>query len=373
MLSQVSSPNALGSLFDLEAVESVRRELKADPRLVQLLKNVVCKKFGIVGQGGATPRQLLGNLEACVAFQELASRLTVDTLTLAERQDSRLDGATKLLFRNVDSLLLESVILRFRSGRSSVCVSSQVGCAAGCTFCATGKMGVARSLTTHEILDQVVQSGRILTAEGRALRNVVFMGMGEPLHNEKSVSEAIARLTARDYFDLPASRILVSSVGVPDGMLRLAERFPRVHQALSLHSVDADVRQQLIPLARHTTLDELRDTVSRLNELQSCPVMLEYLLLGDMNDSPSDAVVLAKWARDLRVHINLIPFNDVDAAAALRPSSRQHEFSGILKSEGFKVTTRNSLGRDIAAACGQLVQQVNRRIVRIAQRSKHLE
>ncbi|GAB5402297.1 MAG: hypothetical protein Aurels2KO_05280 [Aureliella sp.] len=225
-------------------------------------------------------------------------------------------------------------------------------------------MGIARNLTVAEVLDQVLSAGQLLATEGKKMRNVVFMGMGEPFHNEPTLFEAIDRLCSPEYFDFSPSRILVSSVGVADGMLRLAERFPRVHQALSLHSTRQQTRKELMPLAARYPVDELRRTVQRLNSIQDCPVLLEYLLLGEVNDSDEDARELVEWTRGLSTHINLIPYNPIDGADDLKPSSRTAQFSELLKDAGRTVTTRKSLGRDIAAACGQLVQSENRRIAR---------
>lgn len=334
------------SLFDREGVERHRKALRADPALIREYRNHFCKKFR----------------DASTASPILANYLQTQVLSLHQRCDSKIDGATKLLFRNRDGLLLESVVLRFASGRTSLCVSSQVGCAAACRFCATGKMGIARNLTVAEVLDQVLTAGQMLATEGKKIRNVVFMGMGEPFHNEAVLLEAIDRLCSSEYFDFSPSRILVSSVGVIDGMLRLAERFPRVHQALSLHSTRQDVRQELIPLAARYSVDSLRRLVQRLNAIQDCPVLLEYLLLGEVNDSQEDARNLVEWTHGLNTHINLIPYNPIDGADELRQSSRTLQFSDHLKSAGLAVTTRKSLGRDIAAACGQLVQSENRRI-----------
>src|SRR5207253_913656 len=138
--------------------------------------------------------------------------------------DSRLGGASKLVFRTVHGQLIEAVILRIGSGRTSLCISSQAGCAARCAFCATGHMGAAVQLTAAEILDQVVQANQLLRAEGRTIRNVAFMGMGEPLHNEAAVFEAIEVLISAALFGLSPGRVILSTVGILDGMVRCAER-----------------------------------------------------------------------------------------------------------------------------------------------------
>ncbi len=339
--------NPLINLFDRNDIELARKRLRLDPAVVRRLRNDVCKHF-------LSPSDLKASA--------LRDRLQPPSLEMHQRCDSEIDGASKLLFRTRQGLLLEAVILRIATGRTTLCISSQVGCAAACSFCATGKMGIARNLTVAEILDQVITAGQVLKQEGRTLRNIVFMGMGEPHHNESTLHQAISLLTAKDYFDFPPSRILVSSVGVADAMIRCGELFPQVHQALSLHSVRQEVRERLIPLARKYPLDMLRHAIESLNALQDAPVMVEYLLLDDVNDSDADARLLIEWLAGLKVHVNLIPFNSIDSAPELQPSQRAEPFSRVLKAQGLRVTTRYSLGRDIAAACGQLVQAENRRI-----------
>jgi 23S rRNA (adenine2503-C2)-methyltransferase len=244
-------------------------------------------------------------------------------------------------------------------------VSSQVGCAAACDFCATGKMGIAQNLTPAEILDQVVQARQALAVEGRTLRNLVFMGMGEPFHNEENLYATLDALTAPELFHQPPSRILVSTVGLPDAMIRCARRFPTIHLALSLHSAKQEARERIIPLARRYPLDELRQAIVELNRIQpaNTEVMIEYLMLAGVNDSLGDARELAAWLDGLRVHVNLIPFNAIEDAPHLHGSNRKtrEAFGAHLKAAGFKTTIRYSLGADVAAACGQLVRKENRR------------
>ena len=223
-------------------------------------------------------------------------------------------------------------------------------------------MGIAQNLSAAQILDQVVQVGQLLAAEQRQLHNIVFMGMGEPFHNQQNLFEAIECLTDTRQFARSPGSLLVSTVGIPDAMVRCAQRFPSVNLALSLHSVDQEVRQSIIPLARKFQLPEIKRAITEINRLQKRPVMLEYLMLRGINDSPEQAQQLAAWAHDINVHINLIPFNPIDDAPHLQGSSSEviRQFSGSLKNAGLKVTTRYSLGTDIAAACGQLVRQVTR-------------
>jgi 23S rRNA (adenine2503-C2)-methyltransferase len=248
----------------------------------------------------------------------------------------------------------------------SLCVSSQVGCAAACGFCATGQMGIARNLSAAEILDQVVLAGERMAAEGRRVRNIVFMGMGEPFHNEEAVYEAVAALVAPELFHHAPGRVLISTVGIPDAMVRCARRFPDVNLALSLHSVRPEVREKLIPLAAKFSLDELRAAVIAANHSQRHSLMIEYLTLAGVNDSADDARELVAWLAGLDVHVNLIPYNPIEAAPHLRSTDRpgRDAFATILRSAGITTTIRYSLGADVAAACGQLVQHENRQLAR---------
>ncbi len=339
------------SIYDLAGLDRLQRELRLDPMRIRRLRNDWLKRFTAD--------------DIALADFPAAERVAGRTLELDRRFDSQIDGSTKLLFRAADGLLIESVILRLATGRTTLCVSSQVGCAAACEFCATGKMGLARNLSADEILDQLVRAGQLLTAENRSIRNIVFMGMGEPFHNEKNLHLALAALVHPKLFHHSPKKILVSTVGVCDAMLRCAERFPGVNLALSLHGVRQSVRERLIPLARKYSLDQIRATVAELNDAHGTTVMIEYLLLDGVNDSLDDARELAAWLDGLAVHVNLIPYNTIDDAPQLSGSDRatREAFAATLKAAGFKTTVRHSLGNDIAAACGQLVKQQSRRLV----------
>jgi 23S rRNA (adenine2503-C2)-methyltransferase len=352
------------SIYDSAAVDRLRAELKIEPRRLRAARTAFMKKF--LGVEAA-----LAELPAEVR-DEFARRVEFHSLAVDQVVDSQLDGATKMVLRTAAGYLIEAVLLRTGTGRVALCLSSQVGCAAACRFCATGQMGVAKNLSAAEILDQVVLAGERMQAEGRRVRNVVFMGMGEPLHNEETLYQAIAALLAPDLFHYSPAHLLISTVGIPDAMVRATRRFPRVNLALSLHSVRPAVRQRLIPLAAKYSLNELRAAVAKVNAIQNGPVMIEYLMLAGVNDSPSDAGDLAAWlqggssADRLAAHVNLIPYNPIDAAPELRSTERPERdaFAAILRQAGFTTTIRYSLGGDIAAACGQLVQSENRAIAR---------
>ncbi len=345
------------SLYDPDGLAELRRRLRLDPRVVRQVRSAWLRSFAGVETA------LLEVPEPIRA--EFASGIQFHTLAREQILHSESDGASKVLFRTADGAAVESVILRIQSGRSSVCVSTQTGCAGGCLFCATGRLKGIRNLTVHELLDQVVQAGELLRGEGRRLRNVVFMGMGEPFHNEDNLYAALEQLCGQDGFHLSGRHIMVSTLGIPEAMRRFAQRFPQVGLALSLHSVRQDIRNTLMPLTRRWPLSELHAAIRDLNTIPGHAVMIEYLMLDGMTDTPADEAALVKWLSGLRVHVNLIPYNPVPGQLGeenrVRGSSekRMAEFLAGIKRAGFKATLRRSLGADIHAACGQLAQTPN--------------
>lgn len=346
------------SIYDNVGMERLQRSLRFDPQLLRRLRTALFKHFD-------SDEQALAGFPAC-------DEIDVHPLALDSRHDSLIDGASKLLFRTRTGMLIESVVLRIASGRTTLCVSSQIGCAANCDFCATGKMGIARNLSPAELCDQVTQAGQLLAAEGRAIRNLVFMGMGEPFHNEENLYQALEALTSPKMFHISPTKILVSTVGIPSAMVRCVRRFPQVNLALSLHSVRQEVRAKLVPLGERYPLDQLHATLRQVNGLQSRPVMIEYLLLAGVNDSIDEAHELVAWLADLKVHVNLLPYNAIADAPHLVGTERagREAFAGVLKQAGIPTTIRYSLGADIAAACGQLVRKENRALA-IAQQDSH--
>jgi 23S rRNA (adenine2503-C2)-methyltransferase len=339
------------SIHDDVALEHLRRQAKLEPHLLRQLRNHFYKKSESAHAAlNVLPEAQRSFFQAEVKFH---------SLEFHGRHDSRIDGASKLLFRTCGGLLLETVILRIASGRTSLCISSQVGCAARCTFCATGKMGLVKNLACDEMLDQVIQANQFLREEGRSVRNVVFMGMGEPFHNEAEVFRALRIMQSHAGMNLSPGKILISTVGIPDGMIRFAEQFPQVGLALSLHSANQDARARLIPLANRHPLDQLRDTLVRVTRLLRRPLMIEYVMLEGRNDSDDDLHELIEYLRDLPVHINLIRWNPFAEAPDLKGTSllRIRRFAACLTAAGFVVTVRYSLGSDIEAACGQLVRR----------------
>jgi 23S rRNA (adenine2503-C2)-methyltransferase len=337
----------MATIYDISAMEALRSRNAVQPHRMKRFRNALFKHARSWNEALA---ELPEN-----ARRDFSENVVFEPLALEERQDSALDGASKLVFRTADGQLIESVVLRPRTGRTSICISSQVGCACYCSFCATGKMGFTRNLTRAEMLDQVAQANRLMKQEQRSIRNVVFMGMGEPLLNLEQVFSAIEFLKAVPFFNLSGPRITVSTVGIPQAMERFTEHFPDVQLALSLHSARQEVRERLMPQARKYTLDMLRATLVKAS--RSGRVMIEYLMLEGVNDSDEDLYALEAYLKGIPVHINIIPFNEY-AGSNLRgtPRAGRERFANHLKAAGFDTTLRYSLGSDIAAACGQLVK-----------------
>jgi 23S rRNA (adenine2503-C2)-methyltransferase len=266
------------------------------------------------------------------------------------------DGSCKYLLRLSDGETIEAVRLPYPD-RVSVCVSSQAGCAMGCTFCATGLGGFRRNLTTAEIIAQVLVPMRD-DATRNTPTHIVFMGMGEPLLNWKNVRETI--LLMHDECAIPMRNITVSTVGVLDGIAKLAAEKWQLTLAISLHAPTDDLRHRLIPTSRKTRVFEIVQAAQDYVRATGRRVSFEYVVLGGVNDRPEHARELARLCKGWPCHVNLIPWNSVpDATLEEEPFGSPtpqdlRGFRGVLESSGVAVTQRTQRGADVAGACGQL-------------------
>jgi 23S rRNA (adenine2503-C2)-methyltransferase len=265
----------------------------------------------------------------------------------------------KWVWRLADGARIETVLMHARnaggtgSSRSTVCVSTQAGCAMGCGFCATGQAGFERHLRVGEIVEQVTRAGRAATEQGHRLTHVVFMGMGEPLANYDATWAAVRRL--HDDLGLSARHLTISTVGIVPGIRRLAREDLPVNLAVSLHAADDALRDQLVPINRRYPLSDLAAACRDYFETKGRRVSLEWALIAGVNDRRSDAEQLAAFARPLAAHVNLIPLNPTPGYAVVGSSPRAvRAFRDDLRAAGVNVTVRRPRGRDIAAACGQL-------------------
>lgn len=268
------------------------------------------------------------------------------------------DGAStrKWLWRLDDGAPIETVLMHY-PGRSTVCVSSQAGCAMACSFCATGQAGFTRNLTSGEIVEQVVRARRAAAESGRRLSNVVFMGMGEPLANYDRLWQSIVVLHRE--VGLSARHITVSTVGVVPGILRLARAELPVNLAVSLHAANDELRDMLVPLNRRYPLASLVSACHEYLEATGRRISFEWALIDGVNDRPSDAEELAPIARELRAHVNLIPLNPTPGYATPgTPATGVRRFRDHLRDLGVNATIRQNRGTSIDAACGQLAGKV---------------
>jgi 23S rRNA (adenine2503-C2)-methyltransferase len=288
---------------------------------------------------------------------ELRSRLDGEVeIAVADvlREERSEDGSTKAVLRLADGRVVESVLIREKSKRT-LCVSTQVGCAVGCVFCATGAAGLGRHLTAGEILRQVYDAEERLEREspGERLTNVVLMGMGEPLHNFEATRRALVNLTARAGRGLSPRRLTVSTSGYPERIGGLAREGPHVRLAISLTAATDELRTRLIPLNRRYPIASLVEAGAYYERTTRSRVTFEYVLLQGINDSRDDARRLGRLLRGRRV--NLIPLNPHPYSTMKPPADETVElFHRSLKESGVISTVRWSKGRDIQAACGQL-------------------
>ena len=267
------------------------------------------------------------------------------------------DGSTKHLFTLADGLQVEGVHMPY-ADRATLCLSSQVGCAMGCTFCATGQMGIVRNLTAAEIVGQVVAMLHHHEHPEGLPVNLVFMGMGEPLHNFDHLMAAFEILTDAEGLAIPPRRITVSTSGLVSGIERLGARAKRPRLALSLNATTDAHRSKIMPVNRVWDLEALAQALARFPLQSGERITLEYVLLGGVTDGLEDGRRLAAFARRFPAKVNLIPFNPHEGAGFEPPAeARVSALCGLVVDAGVPVSVRRSRGQDVAGACGQLVRQ----------------
>jgi 23S rRNA (adenine2503-C2)-methyltransferase len=287
------------------------------------------------------------------------------SLEVANDVQSDMGATRKWVFRLHDGATIETVLMGYED-RVTVCVSSQAGCAMGCTFCATGQAGFTRHLTSGEVLEQVMFAAR--AAAPRRLTNVVFMGMGEPLANYLVTMNVVKRL--HEYRGLSARHLTVSTVGVAPAIERMAKTGLPLTLAVSLHSANNESRNELVPLNRRYPLERLHEACQFWMDTTGRRLSFEWALIDGVNDRDQDIVELSRYAQSLRAHVNLIPLNPTPGYL-VRGSSGQrvHDFREGLIELGVNATVRNTRGRSIDAACGQLAAVTNARHKSIPVRS----
>ncbi len=288
----------------------------------------------------------------------------VDIFSLEKINEKSSKDTTKTLFKTKDGQFIEAVLMRHipsvklkdrknGKGRNTICISSQAGCPMACTFCATGKLGFKRNLTSEEIVDQVLYFARFLKKEDKKVDNIVFMGMGEPFHNYDNVMEAVQILNDKDGFNLGIRHISISTCGIAPAIKKFADEKTQVNLAISLHAPNDEIRNKIMPVNKAYNLKKLFEAIEYYIKKTNRKVMFEYLLIEGVNDSVDNAKDLAKLMKNKLYHVNLIKYHDTGVYKSSKKENRG-KFFDALKKEGVSVTFRVSFGEDIDAACGQL-------------------
>ena len=286
---------------------------------------------------------------------ELAQRFRIGTPEIVRREQS-IDGTTKFLLELADGKHIESVCIPDSPG-DTFCISTQVGCAMRCAFCLTGKMGIDRNLSAGEIAGQVRVLASALGLLDRRF-NIVLMGMGEPLHNYDATMKALRILSHKHGFAVSPRRVTLSTVGVLPALERLATESFMPNLAISLHSTTEAQRDLLVPINRKYGIEDLLDACRRLPIKRRQRITFEYVMLAGVNDTPDDAKRLARLLNGIQAKVNLLPLNEAAGIPFERPSDEAiNRFGRMLSDRGVTVSVRKSRGRDIRAACGQLITE----------------
>jgi 23S rRNA (adenine2503-C2)-methyltransferase len=354
------------------------------PAISEVATEQLAAWFAARGEPAYRARQVIAGVSVgrATSFDDLTDLPRRRRAELAEAYRFSSLGATqvigtdhglteKALHELADGQRIESVLMRDpghgrSAARTTICISSQAGCAVNCPFCATGQGGFGRHLTAAEIVDQVLwwRRARSASIDAEHHLNVVFMGMGEPLLNADRVFEAVRLLNDPQRVGIGARHITVSTSGVVPGMERMADELPQVNLAISLHAAHDELRDELVPINRKWPIAAVLDAGRRFAERTRRRVSLEYVMIDAVNDAPAEAHRLAALARGWLCHVNLIPLNPTPAAP-WRGTPREgiERYAAILRNAGVATTVRDTRGRSIEAACGQLHAQLTRRAV----------
>ena len=285
--------------------------------------------------------------------EKLKSEFSLISLTLSETRES--EDSTKFVFKTNDGNYIESVLMKHHDGRRTVCVSSQIFCAMGCIFCATGANKYKRNLTADEIVEQVLFVAKHLKPFDERVSNVVFMGMGEPFLNYKNVIESIKIFNNKKYFNIGARHITVSTAGIVPKIREFTELGLQLRLAVSLHAPTDELRSYLMPINQKYSIKELLEATDDFTKKTNKKVSFEYVLITNVNDRKEDAEKLAKLLKPRLCHLNLLVFNPHEFSTFKKPSKESVlAFKKIMDKEGIECSIRKSLGDDISGACGQL-------------------
>lgn len=288
----------------------------------------------------------------------LANYFKITPVTIHKGERS-LDGTIKYSLRLYDKLLVEGVLIPSKK-RITACISSQVGCSLDCTFCATGTLKLERNLTSAEMYDQVfILNDEAISNFGKPLSNIVFMGMGEPLLNYNPLLESIALITTKKGLGMSPKRITVSTAGIAKMIKKLGDDMVRFNLAVSLHTASNNKRNEIMPLNEKINLTELRESIRYYYDKTGNRITYEYILFKDINDGIEDAIKLVQFAKITPCKVNLIEYNHIDDLSFKKSSNKTtHKFMCYLEERNIIVNLRKSKGKDIDAACGQLVNKL---------------
>lgn len=282
---------------------------------------------------------------------KLSETCYIANVEIERRLESKKDETKKYLFKLCDGEYIEAVLMKYKHGWSE-CVSTQVGCRMGCTFCATGKEGLVRNLTASEILSQITAAQE---REGVRISNIVLMGMGEPLDNYENVLRFLELLSDSDGICIGQRHVSLSTCGIVDKIKDLEKRDLQITLSVSLHAPNDDIRRSMMPVAKRWSVDELLAACRSYAKTTGRRISYEYSLVSGVNDSDDCALELARKLKGTLCHVNLIPVNKVEGSGCFKPSSqRTEQFRSILEQNGITATVRRTLGSDINASCGQL-------------------
>ncbi len=284
-------------------------------------------------------------------ISKLKENFVIDLPKIIEVYKSNIDGTEKFLFGFKDGNLIESVLMRYKHG-NSICISTQVGCAMGCKFCASTIEGKVRNLTTGEILSQILVVQKYINER---ISNVVLMGSGEPLDNYENVVKFLEVVSAEYGLNIGQRHITLSTCGLIPKIYELADRDLSITLAISLHAFSDEKRREIMPIANKYSINEILEACQYYIRKTNRRITFEYALVKDVNDGTEDAKALGKLLKGMLCHVNLIPVNEIKENSYKRSSKKSiDDFSEILKNHGIEVTVRREMGSDINAACGQL-------------------
>lgn len=282
---------------------------------------------------------------------KLAEDFEIRNTEIAIKRVSKLDGTVKYLYKLNDGETIESVVMKYKHGYS-ICISTQVGCKMGCTFCATGKSGFSRNLLPSEMLSEIQTAQRDI---GERISNVVLMGMGEPLDNYQNVLRFLELVSSENGMNIGMRHISLSTCGLVDKIYDLAEKKLQLTLSVSLHAPNDEIRSRTMPVNKRWNIEELLKSCKYYTDITSRRISFEYAMISGVNDSDACATELASRLNGIIAHVNLIPVNDVTGTGYRKSGEdRLRRFTAILERKGITATVRRTLGSDIEASCGQL-------------------